>query len=101
MLTNLGCKVDNAVNGKIAAEKVLQNQYDLVFMDLQMPVMGGVEATQKIRAAGKKDLAIIALTAAAMREDEQKSIEAGMNDYITKPVQVDKLKEKISKWAKV
>jgi CheY-like chemotaxis protein len=100
VLKNLGCETDLACNGQIAVEKVRSNQYDLVFMDLQMPVMGGCEAARIIRAEINKTLPIIALTAAVMKEDEENSLAAGMNDYIVKPVELHKLKEKIIQWVK-
>ncbi|MFH0790193.1 MAG: ATP-binding protein [Candidatus Omnitrophota bacterium] len=100
VLNNFGCKVDIASNGEIAVSKVKTNPYDLVLMDLQMPVMGGFEATEIIRASINRTLPIIALTAAAMKEDEEKCFSCGMNDFITKPVEINRLKEKIIKWTK-
>ena len=98
VLKNLGCESDLAANGKEAIEKIKTRFYDLVLMDLQMPVMGGVEATQIIRREISKTLPIVALTAAALKEDEDKSLAAGMNDFIAKPVEIGKLKEKIAQW---
>ena len=100
VLKNLGCDVDIASNGQVAVEKVKIKQYDLVFMDIQMPVMGGYEATQLIRKQVSATLPIIALTAAAMREDEQKSLACGMNDFITKPVELSRLRKKIVQWGR-
>jgi signal transduction histidine kinase/CheY-like chemotaxis protein len=100
VLKNLGCETDLASNGLIAVEKVRANRYDLVFMDLQMPVMGGCDATRIIRSEIDKTVPIIALTAAVMKEDEVASLAAGMNDYVTKPVELHKLKEKIMQWGK-
>jgi PAS domain S-box-containing protein len=99
VLKNMGCEADMASNGQVAVEKVKTNTYDLVLMDLQMPIMGGCEATKIIRSQFSKALPIIALTAAAMKEDEANSRAAGMNDFITKPVELHKLKEKIIQWA--
>ncbi|MBF0494042.1 MAG: response regulator [Candidatus Omnitrophica bacterium] len=98
-LKNIGCDVDIASNGQVAVEKVKINDYDLVLMDLQMPIMGGCEATKIIRDNITSTLPIIALTAAAMKEDEERSFTSGMNDYIAKPFEMSKLKEKIIKWA--
>ncbi len=98
VLKNLGCKIDTALNGEIALEKIKANQYDLILMDLQMPVMGGLAATKIIRDNISRTLPIIALTAAAMKEDEEKCFAAGMNDYLSKPVDLNKLKEKLKKW---
>ncbi len=82
-------KIDVAENGKIAVEKFMRNNYDLIFMDIQMPVMNGLEATRHIREIEKKKklnkVKIVALTANAMKEDKQICLSAGMNDYISKP----------------
>jgi len=90
MLKNTGLTVDIADNGKIGMEKVLQNSYDLVFMDLLMPEMDGYEATKEIRRFNKT-IPIIALTADVMKGVEAKTKEAGMNSYLTKPVNKDEL----------
>ena len=100
LLKNLGCISDLAANGKEAIQKIKENQYDVVLMDLLMPVMGGLETTQKIRAEVSKDLPVIALTAAAIKGDEEKCLASGMNDYLSKPIKLEKLKEKILKWGK-
>jgi len=83
-----GCRVDIAENGLIAVEKVRRNNYDIILMDIQMPVMDGFEATKSIRnkfEGPKANVPIIALTANAIKGDNEKCIEAGMNDYISKP----------------
>ncbi len=98
VLKNLGCETDTASNGRVAVEKTRTNTYDLVLMDLQMPIMGGCEAARIIRGQVSKTLPVIALTAAAMKEDEANSLAAGMNDFIAKPVEMHKLKEKIVQW---
>lgn len=100
VLGNLGCEVDIAVNGKIAVEKAGINQYDLVLMDIQMPVMGGYEATEIIRNKISKTLPIVALTASAMRKDEEKCFACGMNGFVIKPFEIGKLKEKIMEYKK-
>ena len=69
-------------------------------MDLQMPVMGGLEATQIIRREISKDLPVIALTAAVLDEDRLKCVEAGLTDFISKPLNVDSLKEKLIKYGR-
>jgi len=97
MLKKFGCSFSVAENGfeaiKILAEP--STRFDLVLMDCQMPVMDGYEATQEIRAgsAGEdyRELPIIALTANAMQGDREKCLAAGMNDYVTKPIQIDQL----------
>ena len=65
-----------------------------------MPVMGGLEATRAIREDVTKELSIIALTAAAMEKDKEESLASGMNDYLAKPINPKKLKEKLLKWGK-
>ncbi len=100
-LEKLGYRADIAGNGQEAFEAVNTIPYDLVLMDCNMPVMDGYEATKKIRETEKiKDLPIIALTANAMKEDEDKCLAAGMNDYLTKPVNRNILGNTITKWAK-
>ncbi|MFH0985145.1 MAG: response regulator, partial [Candidatus Omnitrophota bacterium] len=99
VLKNFGCEVDVASNGQVAVEKVKTHRYDLVLMDIQMPGMGGCEATEIIRSQISKTLPILALTATVSKEDEQKSLAAGMNDFITKPVALTRLRGKIIQWA--
>jgi len=91
----LGCEADYVSDGKQAIEKLQEKTYDICLMDMGMPVMDGVEATKFIRKKISKDLPIIALTAAAMKKDEEACLSAGMDDYIRKPVDVIRLKEKI------
>jgi two-component system, sensor histidine kinase and response regulator len=90
--------VDIAVNGVEGLGKVLNNKYDLVLMDIQMPEMDGLEATRRIRRQGIKNLPIVAMTAHAMEKDKEKSLEAGMNDHLTKPIDPSKLEETLLKW---
>ncbi len=88
-----------AENGEIAVEKIRKHDYDLVLMDIQMPVMNGVDATRIIRTnlpEGKKDISIIAMTANVLQEDVQRYLDAGMNAYISKPFQTDDLLLKMS-----
>lgn len=87
-------KVDIAVNGKEAVDKVELNNYDIVLMDIQMPVMDGVTATKNIRQqlpSPKNDTKIIAMTANVLQEDVQKYFDIGMNAYVSKPFQTDEL----------
>ena len=87
MLTSLGLTFDIAEDGKQAVQKVENApQYDLVLMDVQMPVMDGYEATTMLREKGFTALPIIGLSANAMKEDKQSAMDAGMNDYLTKPI---------------
>ena len=76
--------VDVAENGLIAVEKIKSHKYDIVLMDMQMPVMGGVEASKIIRNELKSSIPIIALTANAIKGDDKICIEAGMNDYVVR-----------------
>jgi len=92
---DLGCACDYASNGKEALEYLKRARYDLCFMDLQMPLMGGLDATQKIRGELNLKIPIIALTAAEVQEERQKCLDAGMDDYLAKPFDVEQLKEKI------
>jgi len=93
LLVNLGCTVDLANNGREAVQKVSNNHYDAVIMDVSMPVLGGIEATVEIRKAGYTDLPIVALTAFASKEDERKCMEAGMDGFIAKPIKVRDLED--------
>ena len=97
ILEEAGCRVDVAVNGAEAVEKVRRSAaapYDLLLMDIQMPVMDGIEAAKAIRALPERSLAsvpIVAMTANAFEEDRQRVIAAGMNGHLGKPIDIDKL----------
>jgi PAS domain S-box-containing protein len=97
ILKNWSCKVDIAENGLVAIEKVKNNFYDVVLMDVQMPVMDGYEATRAIRLldAPKNEVPIVALTANATKPDIEKCLAAGMNAYLSKPFTPDDLRRKI------
>ena len=92
VLKNLGMDVTIAENGQVALEYRKANNYDLILMDIQMPVMGGIDATQKIleyeRKSGAEHIPIIALTANALQGDREKFLSAGMDDYISKPIKI-------------
>lgn len=93
--------VDIAENGLEALFKIKSNDYDLVFMDCQMPELDGYETTRILRAEGAYDgLPIIAMTANAMVGDKEKCLKAGMDDYISKPIKMDKVAEVIKRWTK-
>ncbi len=100
-LEKLGYKADIAFNGNEVVDKVRHNNYDLILMDCQMPETDGFEATRIIRNMDNpkiKDIKIIGLTAQAMDGDRQRCLMAGMNDYLSKPASLEKLKETIDKW---
>ncbi len=98
LLQKIGCEAEIVSNGEEAVEKAMENEYDVCLMDMHMPVMNGIEATRKIRKKGNAALPIIALTAAALKEGKEQCLRAGMNDFITQPVQLNKLKQKIMEW---
>ncbi len=98
MLAKLGIRADDAVNGVEAVAAVSRRHYDVVLMDLQMPDMDGYEATQRILAEqGSRAPWVIACTANATREDFDRCVEAGMNDFLTKPVSLTALKTALNR----
>ena len=101
VLEELECQVEFAHNGKEAVEKVRENDFDVCLMDLQMPVMSGFEATSIIRRDISKELPIIAVSAAVLLEDKKKAKEAGVNDFLEKPVNINKLIASINKSIKL
>lgn len=108
LLERDGHEVVRAENGRVAIEKIADagsNRFDLVLMDVHMPELDGLEATRHIRAMGHGSngrgvgmTPVIALTANAMKEDRDMCLEAGMDDYLSKPIDPDQLKQKIEKW---
>ena len=99
LLSKTGLQVDEAENGQIAVEMARANRYDLILMDLRMPVMDGFAATKNIRGlAGYAETPIIALTANAFDDDRQLCLSAGMSDFLSKPVHSDKLYAALSNW---
>ena len=104
LLEKFGCQVDVATNGKEAVEIWSRLSYDVVLMDCQMPNMDGYEATAEIRrreakSTPKRRTPIVALTASAMQGDSEKCLAAGMDDFISKPVQVEHLRRAIQRWS--
>lgn len=104
ILGSTGVQIDTAYNGQEAVDAFRgkpEFYYQLIFMDIQMPVMDGLEATRKIRAMERADasaVTIVSMTANAFAEDRQRSIEAGMNAHITKPLDVEQLLECLDRW---
>lgn len=90
ILERAGCSVDQAENGQIGYEKAMANDYDVVFMDMQMPVLDGYQATAKLRAEGYTG-PVVALTANAMTGDKEKCAKAGCDGFLAKPVDIDAL----------
>jgi signal transduction histidine kinase len=98
VLSELGAEIDVADNGEEGLNAFLQRDYSLIFMDLQMPVMDGLEATRRIRASGRPNAAtipIVAMTASAMVEDREATLKAGMNGHVTKPLDIRELKKTV------
>jgi polar amino acid transport system substrate-binding protein len=104
MLQNMGLKVSLAVNGEEAVEMVKKEHFDAVLMDIQMPGMDGYKATAQIREQGLRfdpaHLPVIAMTADAMEGDREKALDAGLNDYISKPVDMKQLANVLQLWIK-
>lgn len=101
ILIDAGFIVDIAENGSVAIEMLKKSDYDIVLMDMQMPEMDGVTATKEIRKMKEfNQMPIIAMTANAMKGDRELCLEAGMNDYITKPIDLAELWKALRKWIK-
>lgn len=99
ILNDAGIRVDIASNGAIALAKIEENVYDGVLMDCQMPVMDGYQATRKLRQDPRySNLPVIAMTANAMVGDKEKCLDAGMNDFIAKPIDVAQLFGTLARW---
>ena len=99
-----GAEIETASDGLEAVNKVSaspEGYYDFIIMDIQMPVMDGLEATRQIRLLDRqdtKDLPIVAMSANAFAEDVRLSLEAGMNEHIAKPIEIDRLYSVMGKW---
>jgi two-component system sensor histidine kinase/response regulator len=100
LLEKMGHLVSLAANGKEAVEQAALNKFDLILMDIQMPVMGGVQATELIRQAErgtKRRVPIMAMTAHALKGDREKYLESGMDGYVSKPIRVELLREEMNR----
>ncbi|MEA2626723.1 MAG: two-component system, sensor histidine kinase and response regulator [Candidatus Binatota bacterium] len=101
MLEKIGCRVDLAADGHEGVEMAMRFPYDVVFMDCQMPVMDGYDATRQIRREeppGRR-VPIVAMTAHAMTGERKRCIDAGMDDYLAKPIDVSELRKTVDAWA--
>jgi PAS domain S-box-containing protein len=99
LLAKIGCRVEIASSGFEAIEMAVTNKYDIIFMDIQMPEMDGVEATREIkRLCGYSCPPIVAMTAYSMKDDAEKFMNQGLDDYIAKPVKTADLYQIITKW---
>ncbi len=97
-----GCDVDVVEDGQLAVEAMKTRSYDMIFMDMRMPNMDGLESTRKIRALPNvpKSLPIVALTANAFDDDRNACFDSGMNDFMTKPVSAEELADMVQQWAR-
>lgn len=93
LLEKEGCFVENVTSGKECLEKVKDNHYDLIFMDIMMPEMDGVETFKKLKEIENFDIPVVTLTADAEPSSKEKYLNLGFNDYIAKPIQIDILRE--------
>lgn len=104
LISETGIIVEEACDGKEAVDKVLQSPeyyYDMIFMDVQMPVMDGYKATEEIRSMERRDvktMPIVAMTANAFEEDVKMALDAGMNEHFSKPIETEKLKKLLQKY---
>ena len=101
LLSDANLAIDVAENGQVAVQMTAENKYDLVLMDMQMPVMDGIAATRAIRTNPKlRTLPIIAMTANVMAHDIEQCVESGMNDHVAKPIDPDALFSALLRWIK-
>jgi len=102
MLQKMGCQADLASDGPSAIRSLETNTYDIVLMDLSMPEIDGLEATRRIRRMpyAKSCVPIVALTASASADVRSRCLEAGMNDYLSKPIEVQALRRALDRWGR-
>jgi CheY-like chemotaxis protein len=101
VLSKLGYEATQVFNGQEALEALTEKRFDVILMDIQMPVMDGLESTKKIRLLKQHQPIIIAMTANAMQGDREICLKAGMDDYISKPIKLDEIIMILEKWAYV
>jgi signal transduction histidine kinase/CheY-like chemotaxis protein len=101
ILTKAGYQVEVVNNGKEAVDtyRIAPKDFDMIFMDVQMPEMNGIDASKRIRELGFADVPIVAMTAQAMKGDRERCLAAGMNDYMSKPIKREMVFEMVKKWA--
>jgi CheY-like chemotaxis protein len=100
ILTKMGYDPEVVANGHEALNALIVKKYDMVLMDVQMPEMDGLEATRFIRENLEHQPVIVAMTANAMPEDKENCLNAGMNDYLSKPMQIGDVMDVLEKWGK-
>ncbi len=98
IIDRMDCVSDTAIDGLEAIERLKNNNYDIVFMDVQLPGMNGIDVTRFIRREMKSSVPVIGLTAAALDDDREKAMSAGMSDYMVKPVNAQDIDEMLLKW---
>jgi len=98
LLQKLGYDGKIVSNGKEAVDEAMSEDFDICLMDIHMPVMSGIEATEEIRKKGNTTLPIVALTADVFKEGKERCLDAGMNDFLSRPVKPEKLEQKIAEW---
>jgi CheY-like chemotaxis protein len=101
ILKRMGYNPDIAENGKEVLTQLQQQPYDIIFMDIQMPEMDGLEATRTIRSGNGHQPVIIAITTNATCQDREECLTQGMNDYLSKPVNIEELIRMLEKWGLV
>jgi hypothetical protein len=99
VLEKAGCEVETVENGVQALEALERGAYRAVFMDCQMPVMDGLTATRELRKQGQQ-VPVIALTASAMAAEKERCLQAGMDDYLTKPMDLAELDRVLRRWVR-
>jgi CheY-like chemotaxis protein len=98
MMTKIGCTADLAPDGETAVERVRKGDIDMIFMDIEMPGMSGLEATRRIRQSNIRQPYIVALTAYSFDVQRKQCLAAGMNDFLSKPVRLADLRSAINRF---